>query len=45
MYGYIITSGTCALVVPWHVSGFGYATDTDTAVVLLEGVAKNVDSG
>ena len=21
-------SGTCALVVPWHVSGFGYATDT-----------------
>ena len=19
-------SGTCALVVPWHVSGFGYAT-------------------
>ena len=24
---YIIMSGTCALVVPWHVSGFGYATD------------------
>ena len=22
----IIMSGTCALVVPWHVSGFGYAT-------------------
>ena len=20
-------SGTCALVVPWHVSGFGYATE------------------
>ena len=26
MYGYIIMSGTCALVVPWHVSGFDYAT-------------------
>ena len=27
MYGYIIMNGTCALVVPWRVSGFfGYAT-------------------
>ena len=25
MYGYIVMSGTGALVVPWHVSGFGYA--------------------
>ena len=36
MYGYIITSGTCALVVPWHVSGFGYATALTTTVVQLE---------
>ena len=27
MFFIIIISGTCALVVPWHVSGFGYATD------------------
>ena len=30
MYGYIILSGTCALVVPWHVSGFGYTTELDS---------------
>ena len=31
----IIMSSTCALVVSWHVSGFGYATGSIYYVFLL----------
>ena len=33
-------SGTCALVVPWHVSGFGYATARSRGCALYRDASR-----
>ena len=37
-------SGTCALVVPWHVSGFGYAKSLTIAYVVSPTCQLSTDS-